>query len=67
MLMNSPAARAMTARSSALRARSWPSSQALRCARAAPASSSPSAVALDGPAATVQRPQRLAAHRLGRD
>lgn len=46
MLLNSAVARAITARSSALRARSRSSSQALRCARAALASSSPSAVAL---------------------
>ena len=46
MLLSSAAARAITARSSGLRARSRSSSQALRCARAALASSWPSAVAL---------------------
>jgi uncharacterized protein YjbI with pentapeptide repeats len=46
MPLSSAVARAIIARSSALRARSCSSSQALRCARAALASSSPSAVAL---------------------
>jgi hypothetical protein len=46
MLLSSAAARAIIVRSSALRARNRPSSQALRCARAALASSSPAAVAL---------------------